>query len=97
MVDVREWRIQCKRYQAIGPKLMREVVGEAVPDPERPPYGLIIAAACDVSAKAIAAFHDERIKRGVREAHLWTKAHLEDLLFQPDNDHLLFAYSRASR
>lgn len=92
VLDEREWRIQCKRYQAIGPKLMRSVVDEAVPDPPSPPYGLIIAAACDVSAKTIAAFHDERINRGVREAHLWTKAHLEDMLFHPDNDHLLFAY-----
>lgn len=92
VLETREWRIQCKRYQAISQKLMREVVREAVPDPSDPPYGLIIAAACDVSAKTMAAFHDERVKHGIAEGHLWTKAHLEDMLFLPENDHLLFAY-----
>lgn len=91
-VEMREWRIQCKRYKVIGQKLMREVVREAVPDPANPPYGLIIAAACDVSATTMAAFHDERVKLGIEEGHLWTKAHIEDLLFLPENDHLLFAY-----
>jgi hypothetical protein len=28
---------------------------------------------------------------GVNEAHLWGKAELEDMLFQPKNGHLLFA------
>ena len=63
-----------------------------MPDPANPPYGLIIAAACDVSAATMVAFHDERVKHGITEGHLWTKAHLEDLLFMPENDHLLFAY-----
>lgn len=91
-MDEREWRIQCKRYKSITPKLMRQVVAETVPDPKNPPYGLIVAAACDVSAKAMAAFHEERMKRGVAEGHLWVRAHLEDMLFTPRNDHLLFAY-----
>jgi Restriction endonuclease len=92
VLEEREWRIQCKRYKQMGPKFVRGVVTEAVPDPSRAPYGLIVAAACDVSAQAITAFHEERLSRGVREGHLWTKAHLEDLLFLPENDHLLFAY-----
>jgi hypothetical protein len=50
---------------------MREIVRETVPDLDNPPYGLIIAAACDVSLQTIAAFHDERIKMGVAEGHLW--------------------------
>src|SRR5205823_1836030 len=92
IVEEREWRIQCKRYQTIGPTLMREIVKEVVPHPASAPYGLIIAAACDVSAQTMADFHDERVKRSVSEGILWTKAHLEDLLFRPENDHLLFAY-----
>jgi hypothetical protein len=92
MMAEREWRIQCKRYQTIGPKLMRNTVREAVRDMTHPPYGLIIAAACDVSAQTMAAFHDERVKLGVREGHLWVRAHLEDMLFRPENDNLLFAY-----
>src|SRR2546421_4701814 len=74
----REWRIQCKRYQTIGPKLIRQIVEEAIPDPSNPPYGLIVAAACDVSAKAIAAVHEETANRGAAIGHLWKKAPLED-------------------
>jgi hypothetical protein len=92
VLDEREWRIQCKRYKQMGPKFIRGVVAEAIPDAQRPSYGLIVAAACDVSAQTMIAFHEERLKRGVREGHLWTKAHIEDLLFLPENDHLLFAY-----
>jgi hypothetical protein len=57
-----------------------------------PPYGIIVAAACDVSARTVAAFRDEAFERNVREAYLWTKAQLEDMLFRPAWDHLLFAY-----
>ncbi|HEX2987136.1 MAG TPA: hypothetical protein VHS06_03085 [Chloroflexota bacterium] len=91
-IEEREWRIQCKRYKEIGPKLMREIVQETVPDPQATPYGLIVAAACDVSAETMAAFRDELLSLAVAEGHLWTKAHLEDMLFLPNNDHLLFAY-----
>ncbi len=92
VVAERQWSIQCKRYKEIGPTLMREVVAETVPDPENPPYGLIIAAACDVSADTLAVLRGEALARGVQEVHPWTKAHLEDMLFQPEHDHLLFAY-----
>lgn len=90
--DEREWRIQCKRQQAITPKQMKTIVEELVPHPEAGPYGVIVAAPCDVSEKTIAAFHQERVRKGVAEGHLWTRAHLEDMLFRPENDHLLFAY-----
>jgi hypothetical protein len=92
VVEERHWRIQCKRYRRIGPKLIREIVAATIPDPEQAPYGLIVAAACDVSAETLAAFRQEAHACGVVESHLWTKAHLEDLLFLPENDHLLFAY-----
>ena len=49
----------------------------------RLPNGLIVAAACDVSEKAITAFHDERIKRGVSEGHLWTRGHLQEYAVSP--------------
>jgi len=88
----REWRISCKRYKELGPTLMRDVVAETLIDLDSPPYGFVLAVACDVSADAMAAFREESLARGAREAHLWTKAHLEDKLFLPENDHLLFAY-----
>lgn len=72
VTEERVWSIQCKRYKKITPKLMRAIVMESVPDPKNSPYGLIIAAACDVSAETMAAFHDERIKRGVADAPTMT-------------------------
>jgi hypothetical protein len=88
----RSWVIQCKRVQRMTPKQLQRVVTEAVPDVANAPYGLVVAVACDVSADALSTFRAEAIARNVREAHVWSRAHLEDLLFQPDNDHLLFAY-----
>lgn len=91
-VEERQWSIQCKRYKSIPPKLMREIVAETVRDGEEPPYGLIVAAACDVSKKAMDAFRDEARGRGVQEFELWAKARLEDLLIQPRHDHVLFGF-----
>lgn len=45
-----------------------------------------------MSAETIAVLREEAFARGAVEVHAWTKAHLEDMLFQPENDHLLFAY-----
>jgi hypothetical protein len=92
VLEERQWSIQCKRYKEIGPTLMREIVAETILDPANAPYGLIIAAACDVSAETLAVFREEAFARGVIEAHPWTKAHLEDKLFLSENDHLLFVY-----
>lgn len=88
----REWRIQVKRRRRLGPADLKAIVEEAVPDVADAPYGLIVAAACDVSADGMAAFRGAALERGIIESHLWTNAHLEDLLFLPENDHLLFAY-----
>lgn len=88
----REWRIQCKRQKTIGPNEIRGIVRETIEGVGYTPYGLIIAAACDVSAETMSAFHDEAISLGVTDHRLWTRSHLEDMLFQPENDNLLFAY-----
>lgn len=88
----REWRIQVKRQKTLGPADLTTIVTEAVPPDSPPPYGLVVAAACDVSANALAAFREAAIARGVIESHMWSNAHLEDALFQTENDHLLFAY-----
>jgi hypothetical protein len=88
----REWRIQCKRHKKLSPAQIRQAVRDLLPKGEARPYGIILAVATDVTANSLASFQDERIKQGIKEAHFWTKAHLEDLLFRPENDHLLFAY-----
>jgi hypothetical protein len=88
--DERSWFIQCKREKSIAPKKAARIAEEAVPSD--PPYGLVLAAACDFSLRARSAFRDEALSRGVTEVHIWGKAELEDMLFAPENDHLLFAY-----
>jgi hypothetical protein len=90
--DERLWVFQCKREKSIGPKELRKYVAESVPDKASAPYGLVLAAACDFSKKARDAFRAEVVTRGVKEFYLWGKADLEDMLFQPKNDPLLFAY-----
>jgi hypothetical protein len=90
--DVREWRIQCKRYKRLHPKAIVEIVDELVPDPKRAPYGILIAAAADISAEAFSAFHARAAALGVSEHHFWSRSVIEDRLYRPEHDHLLFAY-----
>lgn len=87
----RVWFIQCKREKKLGPAQVRKIVRDGVPS-AAPPYGYILAAACELSKKAVDAFNDEAVKRGVREFHVWGKGSLEDMLLQPKNDHLLFTF-----
>ncbi|HEV2476917.1 MAG TPA: hypothetical protein VGX22_10280 [Candidatus Dormibacteraeota bacterium] len=89
--EERTWQIQCKREKEIGPKKVREIVQEAV-DAAAVPYGFLLVAACDFSKAARDVFHEETLKLGVQEHHIWGAAEIEDRLFTPHNDHLLFAY-----
>lgn len=91
-VGERVWVFQCKRYKTIGPKLIRQIVEEATVAMDEPPYGLIIATACDVTKATMDAFRAAARAKDIQEFDLWTKARLEDLLFLPRYDHLLFAY-----
>lgn len=94
--EPRSWFIQCKRMARIGPSKVRMIISESLPGGADPPYGFLLAAACDFSKAARDAFHEELLKRGVRESHLWGKAELEDMLLLPKYDHLLFAYFNIS-
>ncbi|MES1200364.1 MAG: restriction endonuclease [Pseudomonadota bacterium] len=88
----RQWLIQCKRERAITPKKLEGYV-EAIPTEERDRiYGVIFAAACDFSKTARDKYREKVRALGFAEAYLWGKAEIEDALFQPKNDHLLFAY-----
>lgn len=88
----RIWTIQARRYKRFPKSDATTAVRDAVPDIATPPYGLIVAVAADARTDATLAFHTEAAARGVAESHLWTRATIEDMLFRPDNDHLLFAY-----
>lgn len=86
----RVWLVQCKREKAIGPQ---KLIGH-LDDIAEPAglYGIIFAAACDFSKTARDRFREKVRELGFAEAQLWGKGEIEDQLFQPKNDHLLFAY-----
>lgn len=88
----RTWTIQCKREKSIHPADIKKIIKEAIPEGSQAPYGFILAAACDFSKRTRDTFIIELRDRGVEEFYLWGKADLEDTLFLPKNDHLLFAY-----
>jgi len=90
--DDRLWLIQCKRERAIGPKALVKYLDDTVLAPGEKLHGLVFTAACDFSKKARDDFAGKCRDIGLEEWHLWGKAELEDRLFRPENDHLLFAY-----
>lgn len=85
------WLIQCKRERSITPKKLAGYLSSIVKHAGSL-HGVLFVAACDFSKKSRDAFRERLLKVGVREAVLWGKAELEDQLFRPTNDHLLFAY-----
>jgi Restriction endonuclease len=86
------WLIQCKRERSIGPKALTAYLSDIKLIDSEALHGLLFVAACDFSKRSRDEFRAKCDELGVQEWHLWGKAELEDLLFQPKNDHLLFAY-----
>lgn len=91
-VDDKLWLIQCKRERAIGPKALVKYLDDTVLSPDENLHGLVFTAACDFSKKARDDFAGKCREMQIEEWYLWGKAELEDRLFRPENDHLLFAY-----
>jgi hypothetical protein len=88
----RQWLIQCKREKGIAPKKLVRYLNEIPQQSREGTYGIILMAACDFSLRARDAFRERVRELGFSEAHLWGRSEVEDMLFQPKNDHLLFAY-----
>jgi hypothetical protein len=88
----RLWQIQCKREKSISPSKISRYIQEMIPKGNAVPYGLIFAAPTDFSKKSRDVFREQLRKKGVSEFYLWGKGDLEDMLYQPKNDHLLYAY-----
>lgn len=88
----RLWLVQCKREKSIGPKKMRTYLGEIVLDPSAPLHGIVFAAACEFSLSTRNALAGWCRENGLSEWQIWGRSELEDMLFQPKNDGLLFAY-----
>lgn len=85
------WMIQCKREKAIGPKKLSAIIVEGV-NPDSAPYGYVLAAPVNFSKTAHDTFREELRQRNVMEFYLWGAGELEDMLYQPKNDHILFAF-----
>ncbi|PPC99519.1 MAG: hypothetical protein CTY35_03930 [Methylotenera sp.] len=88
----RIWLIQCKREKKITPAKLTTYLDDIPKDESTRPHGVLFVAACDFSKKARDTFISKCREIGINEFHLWGKAELEDMLYQPKNDHLLFAY-----
>lgn len=85
------WMIQCKREREVGPSKVAKIVADGVHSDD-PPYGYILAAPVHFSKAAHDKFREELRGRGVMEFFLWGAGELEDMLYQPKNDRLLFAF-----
>ena len=81
-----------KREKVIGPTKLVSYLNDISPEERTGLYGIIFAAACDFSKTARDSFRVRAREFGFAEAYLWGKGEIEDALFQPKNDHLLFAY-----
>jgi hypothetical protein len=90
--EQRVWFMQCKREKALGPSKARAIAADAMVGTVDPPYGFILAAPCDLSKRTRETLSYELRTLGVRQVLAWGRADLEDLLYLPQNDHLLFAY-----
>ena len=90
--EERIWLIQCKRERRIGPKKLESYAEDVLSKAGEPVYGCIFSAPCDFSKQARDRFIAKIREHGVSEFRLWGKAEIEDMLFQPVNDHLLFAH-----
>lgn len=90
--EERIWLFQCKREKSISPKKLEEYLQDIIKKNPNGIYGLIFVASCHFSKKSRDIFYTTIRNSKIQEAHLWDKSKLEDMLFQPKNDHLLFAY-----
>jgi hypothetical protein len=88
----RLWLIQCKRERSITPKKLREYLDQTPAETRSQLYGVIFAAACDFSKATRDTLNEWARANGISETHMWGRGELEDQLYQPKNDNLLFAY-----
>jgi hypothetical protein len=87
----RVWLIQCKREPQIGPKKMSDYAQDILKSAGGL-YGVLFIAPANLSFAARNTFRTKLIDGGVTDVHLWGKGELEDRLFRPENDSLLYAY-----
>lgn len=90
-LDGNLWMIQCKREKEIGPSKVSKIIEESI-NKENRPYGYILVAPANFSKLAYDKFRETLRTKGVQEFYLWGRASLEDMLYMPKNDRILFAF-----
>ncbi|MDB3936205.1 hypothetical protein N9383_05750 [Granulosicoccus sp.] len=88
----RIWLIQCKREKSIGPKKLISYLEDISAEERKSLHGVMLVASCDFSKKSRDGFREWCAENNISEFYIWGRGELEDLLFHPSNDHLLFAY-----
>lgn len=88
----RIWIIQCKREKVITPKKVLQIIKHDLEQKTEIPYGYILVGSTNFSKRTRDAFKLRLNTLGVKEFTLIGKSELEDLLFLPKYDHILFAY-----
>lgn len=84
------WMIQCKREKEIGPSRVTKIIDTV--DSKNPPYGYILTAPVTFSKKSYDVFRQKLRSKGVMEFYLWGRGELEDMLYLPKNDRILFTF-----
>lgn len=88
----RIWIIQCKREKVITSKKVLQIIKHDLEKKNEMPYGYILVGSTNFSKKTRDTFKLRLNTLGVKEFAIIGKSELEDLLFLPKYDHLLFAY-----
>lgn len=84
------WMIQCKREKELGPSEIGKIIDSI--SPKTKPYGYILVAPVNFSKKSYDVFREKLIEKGVMEFYLWGRIDLEDMLYLPKNDRVLFTF-----
>ena len=85
------WMIQCKREKQLTASGITAIIDDAVKK-EQPPNGYVLAAPVNFTKKSYDAFREALVTKGVTEFHLLGRVELEDMLYLPKNDRILFAF-----
>ncbi len=90
VVEGNLWMIQAKREKQISPTKLKNIISEI--DENNPPHGYILVGSVNFSKKSYDIFREELRKKGIAEFYLWGRGELEDMLYLPKNDRILFTF-----
>jgi hypothetical protein len=89
-MDGRLWMIQGKREKKITPADITKILSDI--NDESPPYGYILAASTTFSKASYDRFRQLLKQKGVMEFYIWGTSELEDMLYLPKNDRIMFTF-----